>query len=67
MKEGGGGGGVGAERDVSQEGFREQTWQSVMVGDRWVKGQKMSVWRNYWIAPLAKQNLIISKDLVSCM
>ena len=37
MKEGGGGGGVGAERDVSQEGFREQTWQSVMVGDRWVK------------------------------
>ena len=67
MKEGGGGGGVGTERDVSQEGFREQTWQSVMVGDRWVKGQKMSVWRNYWIVPLAKQNLIISKDLVSCM
>ena len=28
------GGGVCAERDVTQEGSRERTWQSVMVGVR---------------------------------
>ena len=34
---GGGGGCVGAERDVTQEGSREQTWQSLMVRGRWAK------------------------------
>ena len=33
---GGGGGGVCAECDVTQEGFSEQTLQSVMVEGRWV-------------------------------
>ena len=31
------GGGICAERDVTQEGSREQTWQSVMVRGRWAK------------------------------
>ena len=30
-------GGACAERDVTQEGSREQTRQSVMVGGSWVK------------------------------
>ena len=47
------GGGVCAERDVTQEGCREQTWQTVMVG---VGGSKKAIiaWRNYWIAPLVQ-------------
>ena len=32
-----GGGGVCAERDVTQEASREQTRQSVMVGGSWIK------------------------------
>ena len=40
----GGGGGEGrAERDVTQEGSCQQTWQSVMVGGRWVKKGNFSV------------------------
>ena len=38
-----GGRGICAERDVTQEGSREQTWQSVMVGVRWVKKGNFSV------------------------
>ena len=34
---GGGEWGICAERDVTQEGSREQTWQSVMVRGRWAK------------------------------
>ena len=40
---GGGGGGVCAERDVTQQGSYQQTWQSVMVGGRWVKKGNFSV------------------------
>ena len=40
---GGGGGGGRAERDVTQEGSCQQTWQSVMVGGRWVKKGNFSV------------------------
>ena len=45
-----GGGAVFAERDVTQEGFCEQTWQSMKVG---VGGSReaLLVWRNYWITP----------------
>ena len=43
MGGGGGGGGVRAERDVTQEGSCQQTWQSVMVGGRWVKKGNFSV------------------------
>ena len=43
--------GVCAERDATQEGSGEQTWQIVMVG---VGGSKRAilVWRNYWIDPI---------------
>ena len=37
------GGRVCAERDVTQEGSREKTWKSVMVGGRWVKKGNFSV------------------------
>ena len=43
---GGGGigvGGAGVERNVTQEGSREQMWQSVMVDGRWVKKDNFSV------------------------
>ena len=36
-------GGNCAERDVTQEGFREQTWQSVIVGARSIKKGNFSV------------------------
>ena len=36
-------GDVCAERDVTQECSREQTWQSVMVNGRWVKKGNFSV------------------------
>ena len=39
---GGGAGGICAERDVTQEGSREQTWQSVMVRGRWAKKHNFS-------------------------
>ena len=39
-----------AERDVTQEGSCEQTWQSVMVRGRWVKKAILG-WYNYWITP----------------
>ena len=39
----GGGGGVCAERDVTQQGSYQQTWQSVMVGGRWVKKGNFSL------------------------
>ena len=29
--------GICADSDVTEEGSREQTWQSVMVGGRWIK------------------------------
>ena len=38
------------ERDVTQEGSREQTLQSVMVGVAESK-KIILAWRNYWIAP----------------
>ena len=43
----GGGGGLCAECDVTQEGFSEQTLQSVMVEGRWVNKDKIrfeAVW-----------------------
>ena len=47
--------GVCAKRDVTQEGSREQTWQSLMVvvGGGWKVGGSEKVilaWRDYWIA-----------------
>ena len=51
------GGGVCAELGVTQEGSREQTWQSVMVG---VGGSKKAILAgcNYWIAPHTKKGLM---------
>ena len=39
----GGGGDVCAERDVTQQGSYQQTWQSMMVDGRWVKKGNFSV------------------------
>ena len=41
---------MSAERDVTQEGSREQKWKSVMVG---LGGSKKAIlaWCHYWIIP----------------